>query len=479
MISRFRWLLVASFVASWSTGALGQVSDGDIGSNASMLTLFPQLRSLPAPAFVVPGVRVSYASGAASGNGGPAGGGAIQYDVLTSDGAHVLAYQSNYGDVGAGPVVLSSGSVRGYPGLGAFWINPSVLAQAEQFESDTLSITRVTKSLADDTQVSVVRFQTTTQNGQTATEFDSSSGVMVFDSLTAGASAAQLQLIGARTLPLPWSLGRAPGWVRPDASWGYVGTQTTVIGTAQVINQLVVQASIVEAGARWSLTRLNQTLDGADQGSAIAATGQGQLTGALWLPVSALQASLSEQRKLVDTDPVTGAEVFVSKDAQGAITVELALPASSTRWTYHPTLGILDHQITEAQDLASNRVLELSRTGGDAQLEALAEQAPVPDDPQPGEGEGNSADGERPDGGSARDPDAPAGVGAGMKTPGAGSADQPDAGKSASAGDSTVGSGSSGGGGGCSLMTRSVGTPAWALVFAAMALAFLRRRKTR
>jgi hypothetical protein len=62
---------------STSAPAQAQATDDDVGDKVPFLDLFPALRTLPAPLFLQPGLRVSFASGAATGAGGPAGGGVI------------------------------------------------------------------------------------------------------------------------------------------------------------------------------------------------------------------------------------------------------------------------------------------------------------------------------------------------------------------------------------------------------------------
>ncbi|MDD9933357.1 MAG: hypothetical protein OXT09_07140 [Myxococcales bacterium] len=392
--------LLAILVSVQSRPTSAQVSDADIGTNEALLALFPELRTLPAPAFVAPGVRVSYVSGAATGNGGPAGGGVIQYDVLTRDASHVLAYQSNYGDVGAGVVPLGNSAVRGYPGLGAFWINTSVLVGAERFNSDSLTVTRSSKALSDGTPVNVVRFQTDTANGRVATEFDSDRGAMVFDTISSGPSAAQLELLSVRNLTLPWQPGRAPNWVRPGAALQFSGPQTTVVAGASITQALDVDVVIVEAGARWSLATATQRLDGVASGQGVQATGQGQLIGALWVPQTALDAELPGTPSLVDADPVTGGEVYVSRNGDGSIVLEYLLGAARLAWFYNPVLGVLDRQVVESNDLASFSTMDLARVGGDSALETLAGEPPLPDDPT--ESEAGSGD---DDGGGSGDGD--------------------------------------------------------------------------
>src|SRR5690606_32663091 len=121
------------------------------------------------------------------------------YDVVTRDGGQVLAYQASYANDGAGFYPLTSGYVRGYPGLGTFWMSPGGLVGAEGRAGAGLTVTRYQKQVLGQT-VTVVRFQTQTTTGQTVFEFDAATGLLVFNSLSSGPSAAQLTVLSVRTV---------------------------------------------------------------------------------------------------------------------------------------------------------------------------------------------------------------------------------------------------------------------------------------
>lgn len=364
--------------------AHAQVSDSDVGTNAALLSLFPELRSAKAPAVVRSGLRVSYASGAAVAGGGGAGGGVIQYDVVASDADQVIAVQANYGDVGMGLTLLGTGVARGYPGLGAFYIDPSVLADAESLGSDTLSVTRVEKQLDDGSPVTVVRFQTLTQNGTTATEFDTETGLMVFDGLSGGSTAAQLRLQSFRTVTLPWPTTRAPNWVRPDTKLVYRGARTVAVdGGTPVQTPISAQVVMEEAGSHYSLESQTQYINGQTPGPKPSATGAMQIMPGFWLPAAALGVTIPSSSELIDSDPITGAEVSWGPSSDGGIAVQLNMPGLRIASLYDRELGVLSQQATEQMDgisvTAYNLKLQIQESDD---LQALAELPPLPDDPQ-------------------------------------------------------------------------------------------------
>ncbi|PKN58311.1 MAG: hypothetical protein CVU56_06625 [Deltaproteobacteria bacterium HGW-Deltaproteobacteria-14] len=377
-------LIFACLLVAPSNSAHAAPSDADLGDIASFLALFPNARTLPAPAFLVPGVRVSYATGAASGGiDGVAGGGVLQYDVVARDLRQVTAYLHSYGDIGAGVFPLATGPALGYPGIGPFWINPSVLVGAERFANANLTISRYQKTIADGTTLAVIRFQTSTANGQTVTEFDTGTGVMVFTSVAnSTTSAGQVVLLGLRTVASPWAADRAPNWAQTGAALTYTGAHSTTIAAAGTVQQpYAISAQITDAGARWSLLHVATQLNGQNQGAGPAVTGGGQLIGSFWLPVSALTAQLPATATVFDTDPFTGAQLLVQRDPQsGAILLQEATQAALTSLIYDPTLGVLVRFNQQVQQEVSFTEDDVSLTGG-SDLAALAQQPPLADDP--------------------------------------------------------------------------------------------------
>jgi hypothetical protein len=363
--------------------ALAQVTDAELGDVETFLTLFPSLRAAPAPAFVAPRVRVTYETGSAvfgTGTGsGSAGGGILQYDVVQTDVTQVLAILQSFANDGNGFYPLGSGHVRGYPGLGSFWMNPQALVGAESLSGGGLTVTRTQKTLASGVTHNVMRFQTQTQNGQTVFEFDTQTGVMVFNSLSSGQSASQIVLVGIRQLALPWDAARAPNWVRPGAALSYAGSQTTTLpgGGGSFPVPLEVDFQILQAGPQWSLASSTSRLNGQNQGAGAGATGEGQLLGGLWMSRGALDRDYPVGGITVDTDPVTGATVFMGRDEAGNLVVQQTTPVSRSTSIYEPRLGVLNRAILEVQNVVSLTTTDIARTTPDAPLNELAAQPPL------------------------------------------------------------------------------------------------------
>jgi hypothetical protein len=363
----------------WPAPASAQVTDAELGDVESMLTLFPGLRAAAKPAFIAPRVRVTYETGSATfGPDGGGGGGVLQYDVVQVDATQVLAILTSYANDGNGFYPLGGGHVRGYPGLGSFWMNPQALAGAESLSGGGLTVTRTQKTLASGVTHNVMRFQTQTQNGQTVLEFDTQTGVMVFNSISSSQSASQIVLIGMRELALPWAPARAPNWVRPGAALSFAGTQTTTLpGTGSFPVPFEADFQVVQAGPQWSLATSASRLNGQSQGPGAGATGEAQLGGGIWLSRGAIDRDYPPEGLQVDTDPVTGATVFVGRDEAGSVVVQTVTPVSRSTSIYDPRLGVLNRAILEVQSVVSLTTTDISRTTPDGPLDELAAQPPL------------------------------------------------------------------------------------------------------
>lgn len=380
------WLLFVALGVLVPGVTHAQPSDDQIGELSTFFELFPELRTLPAPEVVAPAIRVSYsASGATSGSGGA---GVIQYDVVSMSPTTVMLNQQNFGDGGAGVIPLGQTVARGRPGLGPFWINPRVLTNAERVASPTLTVTRYDKQVAGSTR-SVVRFQTQTSTGRTVYEFSAASGLLVFSSTSSSGGAAQLELLSLRTLQLPWPDDAAPRWARPGTRLDFTGSRTTQVnGANTVTQQMQVSMSISDATNQWSVFDAAIALENVGQSSNQTVAGIAQLDAAIWLPLGALAANLPNASTMVDRDPITGAQVFVSTDTD-AIIVHRELPASTTTWIYDDSLGVLDQQVDRVQTPQSFVETVLSRTGG-SNLSELAELPPLPDEGGSGGADANA-----------------------------------------------------------------------------------------
>lgn len=365
------------------SSAFAQPADAEIG-NSEFFVLFPELRTLPAPEVLEPRLRVSYST--LSGGGGSGAGGVLQYDIVAMGATTIVASQAGYGDIGAGVIPLGQGVALGVPGLGPFWMHPTVLANAEAAASEALTVTRYDKDVAGSMR-EVVRFQTNTSDGgRVVDEFSAASGLLVFSSIGTTESGSQVTLLSARTVNLPWPADAAPNWARPGARLEYTGVKSSAIPGAGVTEQPAsATISVERATAGWTMFSQSLVIGGVDGGTAQIVSGINQLHGAVWLPTAAVTAVLPTTPMLVDEDGVTGAQTFVVADA-ASIKVQQELTGAIVSWTYDRTFGVLEEQRVSQQGPVADEETVLTRSGGSDLAElvsgpVLPDDAPVVTDP--------------------------------------------------------------------------------------------------
>jgi hypothetical protein len=378
------WLAVAAIIVP-ANGVRAQPPDDQLGESLGFVILFPPLRTLPAPTWFVPGVRVSYDSISANFQGGGAGQGMVQYDVAGVDAGWAMVSTQSFIDNGAGALIPTGPSPKvGLPAVGEFWIHPTVLVNAETVTNQNLSVTRFNKVFMGQT-FQIVRFQSQTAGGgRTVWEFDAAGGLLMFYSQELdGVSASQLQVRNFRTVALPTQGARAPNWVRPGAQLLHTGTQVqTIPGAGQIPAPYAVTTEILGATGTWSVQGQQMFLNNTPVGSGMTATGVGTIFGGLWLPREAL-ARIVAQETVIDQDPDTGAQLRVGRTDTNYIFLRETNQAYQTILYYHPTLGYLEHLEQTILSALSTTQIQIDRTGGSdlEALNSLPELAPSPPAP--------------------------------------------------------------------------------------------------
>lgn len=373
-------VLVAGLCPAWGSAA---VSDASLGEVEPLVALFPGARTAAPPAFLQPGLRVTYQTGAATfGTDGIGGGGVIHNDILSMSAVQTTIFAHSYGDVGSGVVLLGAGPRLGYPGIGPFWINPAMLVGADQFSGQAgLTVMRYEKTLADGTKVNAVRFIGEGQGSKTVTEFNTASGILLFHSSSTGGSASQLTLVSTRPLPLPWQADRAPNWVRPGAELTYTGTRVVYISGVPSLEQgLSATIKILDASARWSVGVTTLAIANSGQSTVEQITGYNQGFNGHWVPRAALSAALPNQPTVFDTDPITGLQLSAHRDAQQRVVVSAATQATQIVSTYDAQSGALLQ--TNVRSVNGEGATDDTLTlGGGSDLNALAAEPELAQEP--------------------------------------------------------------------------------------------------
>jgi hypothetical protein len=360
--------------------------DTDLGEAAVFLPLFPNLRTLPAPGWLRPGVRASYDTSSAIIGGGGAGAGIIQYDIAANDGEQALISVQTFGyidnNVNQPLIPLGWSPKVGLPALGEFWIHPTVLVNAERVANPNLSVVRTTRNLNGNV-VQVVRFQSSLSGATTVWEFSVNSGILVFyrnstpNPSTGGSLESQSILRERRTVNLPWAQGTAPNWVRPEVRMDYGGWQYNTIAGAggRLASPYHVFTRIAAATRTWSVTQGTIFLNGIQAGGSIIVSGPGLPFGGYWLPRTALQLQLSTTPFEFDRDFHTGVRSYIRRGNGNSIVMRQEGAAFVVSTAYEPTLGSLEYLYQNIATPTNIMEIEIWRTGG-SNLNALNSQPP-------------------------------------------------------------------------------------------------------
>lgn len=367
-----RWLLTLIIACSpWFTTRTPAhavpITQTDTSATNTFLILFPELKSMAAPAWLKEGTRVTYTSASATigGDTGGSSNGYIQYDVVAADKKNVVTNQSSFLDVNGNGVLSAIPPVPAVElsGTGIFWINPAVLVDAEQVASDNLSVSRMTDQDTAGNRYEVVRFQYEEERSSFASAIDVETGLLIFYTQTivnldGTRSEAQLRLSGVRQLKLPWKGKTPPSWIKKGLTLNYVGSQTTTMeGTPSLQLPYTYSATLRQVNKRFTLLTTSTTYNNQPLGSIAAITGVAQLTG-LWLPKEALKSKGRAGR--IDRDPITGVEVSWQRDSNRNIVVSEVGPSWQSTFTYDGSSGaLIVIQISQLVGFA-NQLIELT-----------------------------------------------------------------------------------------------------------------------
>lgn len=299
-------------------------------ATSTFVTLFPELRTLPAPTWVRPGLRVSYYDASASvaqlaGEEGSGGAGLTQYDVVARERRVIPLAARLFLDQGGGRFQSSvSYGVLSPAGAGEFWVHPLALRRADRLQIEGLEVNRTEYEAAGEI-FDAVRFDYTGEGSESAWVFDSRSGLLLFMRTSVeGITHDQLinrTLAGTRTLELPWQAGSAPPTLEAGDTFTFDGAFTTqVAGGDPIALPLQTTFEVTAAHAQWTEWTSTQAGAGTSAVATASVGGGAQIFGGLWLPEAALQlagsAARSGRATRIDSDPLTGATVSYASDGE-------------------------------------------------------------------------------------------------------------------------------------------------------------------
>lgn len=330
--------------------------------------LFPALLTLPAPAWVREGQRVSYYVQSATfaqsfEDAGNAGAGFMQHDIVAVDRKNVVVASQLYLDTGAGVTPAGVFGASFLPGVGDFWLNPAVLENAEAVANDELAVVHMPATIAEQ-EYDAVRFEYHTGESVTVSMFDTATGLLIYFRHTVGDDPAttrqssELYLLGRRQLRLPWRGVRAPAWLAPGDVLDYAGSRSVyVAGAPSGEFPESARGSVKLAQGRWSAFEVSSYLAGSLTGASARVTGVSQLSGALWLPAAALKTSV--RAGVIDRDPVTGVADAYVRNPDRSVTLRETGELFQIDNTYDPRTGQLIAARIETRTGLAVQVTEL------------------------------------------------------------------------------------------------------------------------
>lgn len=333
--------------------------------------LFPALLTLPAPAWLREGQRITYYVQSATfaqqaGEDGAGGAGFMQHDIVAVSNTAVVVATNLLLAAPEGVTPAGAFGASFLPGVGDFWVNPAVLEDAEAVATDELTVLHMPATIAEQTYAAV-RFEVRTADGVTVSMFDTETGLLIYYRHTLGADAAsprqssEIYLLGRRQLRLPWRGARAPAWLKAGARLDYIGTRSVfVAGSPSGQFDESASAAIAIAQGRWSAFALTNYLGEAVTGASERVTGVNQLSGALWLPAEALKNSV--RAGVLDRDPVTGLTITYVRNPDRSITLREEGALFRAESTYDRRTGKLTAVRIEVRTGLAVQVTELYLT---------------------------------------------------------------------------------------------------------------------
>jgi hypothetical protein len=329
--------------------ATGQAQNG-------FLHLFPELRQLPAPAWLAEGDRLTF-SAAAAGIGfeteTPVGGGAgfTTVDVVAVDRKNAVLEVTSWGNLqGAGVIVLTKNGLVGLPSAGGeFWLHPDVLRNATAKAGENLKVVRM-QAPAHGKTYEVIRFQDEAEDHLYVWQFDTATGILVSAGSRVGPEDGErtqtdMQFISRRRINVPWLNQAPPAWIATVRGFAFQGSLSTTVPGSPPMGGRPLQgtATVKQRGSRWLQCDVTSTFQ-SPQGlpptttQATLISGIAQV-GGFWLPPAGLR--VLQPGQVLDQDPTVGArQVVTGADGQW-VTIGYGTPVDSTEFLYEVTSGQL------------------------------------------------------------------------------------------------------------------------------------------
>jgi hypothetical protein len=415
-----RWLALGFLAWVWALSARAQVLPD------ALEVPIPVPRGTPHPAWVKPGVRLTYYSAISFTNfgeeyyyrddlgewvdtqgrryskkeaGGPnehgaAGHGYTQVTVVSTDrAASVLEVRAfNFSSYTGPPVVINAGAVVAAPGTGGdWWIHPQVLRQIPDSQGDGVRIIRMPYKLknrvyqairfqCDGTRVSGDQWvdigggviDPTRKKSRHVYVYDLASGVLIHTNHAVntrdGLMLSHASFEGMRTVKVPWAGARVPDSIGRLASVDYSTLQLIpTAGGPPATRSGWGRLSMLGRGPDWVLHKLG--VDLGTVGNMPAAGNLGEIRGVSGsvqyggIWVPPQALALLQPGQVLDQDPLTQFEVRVENVAGDHVVLAEVGKLQRTDFTYDRTTGLLMGWSHSDPTLLGPLTLRLQYTG--------------------------------------------------------------------------------------------------------------------
>ena len=326
--------------------------------------VFPALKTLPAPASVAPGLRVSYYNsigdipdaefskwggdlGAWDYATAPSGHGYTQVDVVAiAQGVAALTVQAWQHADWTGPLVPVRGGQAGlvcHAGGGDWWVHPQVLAQIEETQSPEFTILKVTQVL-DGKSYPAIRIQQVTEETRQATVYDLDTGFLLFKGTAVRRKnttfASQMYFRGSRRLPVAAPPPPLPLWLNPGLKVNYRGQYTALVaGNPPFSLPLDALIEVRAVGDGWFL--YDQTTTLTSLGGLPPTVEKATLVGGGNIYVAPQTLRTFQTGSILDTDPITGSQLAVAETGNTVTLRSTVGTVSVTEFRFDAASGLM------------------------------------------------------------------------------------------------------------------------------------------
>jgi hypothetical protein len=384
-----------------------------------MATIFPELAKMAAPDWVKPGLRLTYyaASATIAGKGpifqldpqgeifatdgsgrrfsvkpgsreeGIGGHGYGEYTIIAVNADSIAIAADVYTMAGGSnnPRQMTRAAFLGSPGSAIdLWVNPAWLKQVKTGMNKTIRVLRTPFSVGADKRAAVAF---TSSDGTMMFVYDESSGALLYRGGSGeGETGLNLRINGEqiantpsrmltmstmqgqRSLSLPWTGQKPPGWVSSIRELQYSGQIGNVVrGSPNIPLPITVMLRAAARGNGWIKFQVSQSAGGV--GGALPIKSQSEWMagtdhiGSVWVPPTALAGLRPDQE--LDRDPITKFVTTVGRPGKESAGREMIVIRRTgkdqiTDFGYDKVSGMLVYMEQTDFGLAGNMITRFS-----------------------------------------------------------------------------------------------------------------------